>query len=98
MLYEDFSRRQNLQKDLAAVNGTEPAMHVFQALQYLLKLCSHPSLVLTQHHPLWQLISKELQTQGRTLSDVHNAPKLQALKTILQECGIAGKQTRKETD
>lgn len=68
-----------------------------QALQYLRRLCSHPLLVLN-------LKSQEssiapIQSDGASsaaggkdgkagLHDLHNAPKLLALKEILEECGI----------
>jgi TATA-binding protein-associated factor len=68
--------------------------HIFQALQYLRKLCSHPKLVLNQALPEYRTIMKELESQGLTLNDISVAPKLVALRDLLLECGIgtAGEQ------
>jgi TATA-binding protein-associated factor len=37
--------------------------HVFQTLQYLRKLCSHPALVLTPAHPKWLQIQAEFASR-----------------------------------
>lgn len=67
--------------------------HVFQALQYLLKLCSHPLLVLGEKPPdsLISVMSEVMPNSTNILSDLHelqHSPKLIALKEILEECGI----------
>lgn len=62
--------------------------HVFQSLQYLRKLCSHPALVLTPKHPQYQSISQDLARQNSSLHDIKHAPKLLALREILVSCGI----------
>ncbi|MQL74197.1 hypothetical protein Taro_006572 [Colocasia esculenta] len=67
--------------------------HVFQALQYLLKLCSHPLLVLGEKpsESLACLISDVVSGCPDILSALHeleHSPKLVALKEILEECGI----------
>eukprot|EP01122_Echinamoeba_exundans_P015071 TRINITY_DN7005_c0_g1_i1.p1 TRINITY_DN7005_c0_g1~~TRINITY_DN7005_c0_g1_i1.p1 ORF type:complete len:1810 (-),score=400.65 TRINITY_DN7005_c0_g1_i1:40-5469(-) len=67
--------------------------HIFQALQYLRKLCSHPKLVLNQAHPEYRTIMKELDSQGLTLDDISVAPKLVALRDLLLECGIGVTET-----
>ena len=59
-------------------NGSKP--HVFQVLQYLRKLCVHPSLVLTPEHPLMPEINAELQRHNMKMSDLSVAPKFQMLK------------------
>jgi len=67
------------------------SMHVFQALQYLRKLCIHPSLVLTPGHPLEGEVRDELQRQNWSLaSDLEVAPKFSMLKELLIECGLGG--------
>lgn len=53
-----------------------------QALQYLRKLCNHPSLVLTSQHPEYKRITEELAAQSSSLRDIQHAPKLSALKQV----------------
>lgn len=64
--------------------------HVFQALQYLLKLCSHPLLVTGENPPnhLVDLLNEIGLGSGSELHELHHSPKLVALQEILQECGI----------
>ena len=62
--------------------------HIFQALQYLRKVCNHPKLVLEPNHPDYANITKMLKEQNTNLSDVANAAKLSALKQLLLDCGI----------
>ena len=49
MLYEDFAQKQ---KEAVLLNGDQNKIrtHVFQALQYLRKVCNHPKLVLHPQH------------------------------------------------
>lgn len=66
---------------------------MFQALQYLLKLCSHPLLVLGERIPdsVASALSEFLPTGTDTISELHkpcHSPKLVALQEILEECGI----------
>lgn len=67
--------------------------HVFQALQYLRKLCNHPSLVLTAQHPEYKKITELLCTQNSSLRDIQHAPKLSALKQLLLDCGLGNAGT-----
>ncbi|KAL7990489.1 hypothetical protein Chor_013919 [Crotalus horridus] len=62
--------------------------HVFQALQYLRKLCNHPALVLTTHHPEHKRITEKLAAENSSLRDIQHAPKLSALKQLLLDCGL----------
>lgn len=67
--------------------------HVFQALQYLLKLCSHPLLVVGEKvsESVMSLISELLPSCSDIASELHklqHSPKLVALQEILEECGI----------
>lgn len=104
-LYEQFSGSHvkneissmvKLNESADAKEGNSPpktTSHVFQALQYLLKLCSHPLLVtgemisdsfastLSELFPACSDIVSELHK-------LHHSPKLVALKEILEECGI----------
>ncbi|CAB1343439.1 unnamed protein product [Coregonus sp. 'balchen'] len=62
--------------------------HVFQALQYLRKLCNHPSLVLLPQHPEYKRITDQLAAQHSSLRDIQHSPKLSALKQLLLDCGL----------
>lgn len=69
--------------------------HVFQALQYLLKLCSHPLLVVGEKIPgsLSNVLSEMFPQCNDIISELHklhHSPKLVALQEILEECGIGG--------
>ncbi|XP_075072265.1 TATA-binding protein-associated factor 172 isoform X2 [Mixophyes fleayi] len=67
--------------------------HVFQALQYLRKLCNHPALVLSAQHPEYKKITDQLATQSSSLRDIQHAPKLSALKQLLLDCGLGNAGT-----
>ena len=54
-------------------------LHVFQALQYLRKLCNHPLLVLNENDPSHRKIM-EKHKSGPPLHALSQAPKLYALK------------------
>ncbi len=71
LLYEDFSQSSavaQIASDVAASSsaptaGAEKAPHVFTALQYLRKLCSHPLMVLDRGVPAHvKAVSKVLGT------------------------------------
>ncbi|XP_047337513.1 TATA-binding protein-associated factor BTAF1 [Impatiens glandulifera] len=103
-LYEQFSGSHVRQEISTIVNsgdsGTEEvkassgaSSHVFQALQYLLKLCSHPILVLGEKIPdsVSGLLSELLPPGCDIIPELHklrHSPKLVALQQILEECGI----------
>ncbi|KAJ2693826.1 TATA-binding protein-associated factor mot1 [Coemansia sp. IMI 209128] len=100
-LYEEFAKSAvpgNLKKSLG-ISGEEeapkggPVTHVFQALQYLRKVCNHPGLVLTPNHPLFTRVQGELAARGADLHSLDIAPKLQALKDLLNQCGIGLQST-----
>lgn len=68
-------------------------LYLFQALQYLLNLCSHPLLVLGEKLPESLLchLSELFPSTSDIISELHNvhhSPKLVALQEILEECGI----------
>eukprot|EP00698_Gefionella_okellyi_P013057 TRINITY_DN3548_c0_g1_i1.p1 TRINITY_DN3548_c0_g1~~TRINITY_DN3548_c0_g1_i1.p1 ORF type:complete len:965 (-),score=268.58 TRINITY_DN3548_c0_g1_i1:31-2535(-) len=87
-LYEDFSRRHMSGElsELESGGASKPKQqHIFQALQYLRKLCSHPALVLTAEHPEYAQINKELTSP---ITSLEHAPKLTALRDLLVDCGI----------
>ncbi|KAL5706990.1 btaf1 RNA polymerase II [Ranunculus cassubicifolius] len=100
-LYEKFSSS-DVKNDISTLvkpsqedgNGTKASAHVFQALQYLLKLCSHPLLVVGEKiSDSLKILLSELLVPGCSdvvsdLRKLHHSPKLVALQEILQECGI----------
>lgn len=103
-LYEQFSGSHVRQEisSMVKLNETETgegsapsktSSHVFQALQFLLKLCSHPLLVLGEKNQdsLPSLLPDLFSTSsdiGLELHKLHHSPKLVALQEILEECGI----------
>eukprot|EP00250_Pteridium_aquilinum_P022032 c25285_g1_i2 orf=410-6568(-) len=100
-LYDKFSHSQakaevsNLVQEYGVSGDSEgsssrTSSHVFQALQYLRKLCSHPLLVvdeMQQDHVNF-LQSESGKDDKLNLHDLHHSPKLLALKEILEECNI----------
>ncbi|XP_076043200.1 histone acetyltransferase 1 isoform X2 [Oratosquilla oratoria] len=97
-LYEDFARsqaKQNIDNSLCHLRESEDSKalshgHIFQALQYLRKVCNHPKLVLNGQHPQYKEISDYLKNTDSSMSDIQHAAKLPALKQLLLDCGIGG--------
>ncbi|KAK8401952.1 hypothetical protein O3P69_001209 [Scylla paramamosain] len=99
-LYEDFARTQasqsisdTLRSSSRSWEDTSPSSkpqhtHIFQALQYLRKVCNHPKLVLKARHPEYERITAKLKSCNSSLSDISHAAKLPALKQLLLDCGI----------
>ncbi|XP_031131067.1 TATA-binding protein-associated factor BTAF1 [Ipomoea triloba] len=103
-LYEQFSGSDVKQEisSMVKVNESDTGQgseapkastHVFQALQYLLKLCSHPLLVLGEKisESVSSVLSAFLPNGSNIVSELHkphHSPKLVALQEILEECGI----------
>nr|GMD10900.1 TATA-binding protein-associated factor BTAF1 isoform X1 [Ipomoea batatas] len=103
-LYEQFSGSDVKQEisSMVKVNESDTGQgseapkastHVFQALQYLLKLCSHPLLVLGEKNSesVSSVLSAFLPNGSNIVSELHkphHSPKLVALQEILEECGI----------
>ncbi|KAK9809358.1 hypothetical protein WJX73_008453 [Symbiochloris irregularis] len=81
-------------KQAPGAEGAAP--HVFQALQYLRRLCSHPLLALDQGNPVHTAAVLRItgadswQAAQERLHALHHAPKLAALRDLLQQCGIVG--------
>lgn len=66
---------------------------LLQALQFLLKLCSHPLLVIggKMQDSLPRILPDLFATSSDINSELrklHHSPKLVALQEILEECGI----------
>lgn len=89
-LYNDFTTSQAsmVAQETSGEMKKENKSHVFQALQYMRKLCNHPALVMNKNHPKYTATMRDLATQGQNLRDVQHAPKLLALKDLLVDCGI----------
>ncbi|RYO93094.1 hypothetical protein DL766_000238 [Monosporascus sp. MC13-8B] len=88
-LFDDFTKRQGkkLQAD-AGRDDKEAKQHIFQALQYMRKLCNSPALVMTPNNKLYEDTQRFLAKQGTSIEDAIHAPKLTALKDLLVDCGI----------
>ncbi|KAF5386822.1 hypothetical protein D9615_001620 [Tricholomella constricta] len=91
-LYDDFSKSKAHISAETAVQGGQPGQqqHVFQSLQYLRKLCNHPALVLNKDTEAVNVALTHVGGGIDDLSDIQHAPKLQALRQLLTDCGIGG--------
>ncbi|EGE80113.2 TATA-binding protein-associated factor mot1 [Blastomyces dermatitidis] len=88
-LFEDFTKKE--QKDIAKIVGStdkEAKQHIFQALQYMRRLCNSPALVVKENHKRYDEIQKSLAGKNSHIRDVAHAPKLTALRDLLVDCGI----------
>ncbi|KAM7073998.1 TATA-binding protein-associated factor 172 isoform 1-T1 [Molossus nigricans] len=103
-LYEDFAKSrakcdvdETVSSAALSEETEKPKLkatsHVFQALQYLRKLCNHPALVLTPQHPEFKSTTEKLAIQNSSLHDIQHAPKLSALKQLLLDCGLGNGST-----
>ncbi|THH31546.1 hypothetical protein EUX98_g2662 [Antrodiella citrinella] len=93
-MYDDFSRSRASQEAADVVKSdkdTKPPQqqHVFQSLQYLRKLCNHPALVLkNDKQAIQEAFSKAGHGPNANLSDIQHAPKILALRQLLNDCGV----------
>lgn len=94
-LYKDFANKQKtivkdelLKDDPMETEEGSTKTHIFQALQYMRKLCNHPALVVSPNHPQAAEVASFLASRKSDLRDIEHAPKLKSLKTLLLECGI----------
>lgn len=88
-LFEDFTKKEG--KTIAEKAGSgdkEAKQHIFQALQYMRKLCNSPALVMKEGHKQYEETQRLLAKQGTSLRDPIHAPKLLALRDLLVDCGI----------
>ncbi|KAF9987784.1 TATA-binding protein-associated factor mot1 [Modicella reniformis] len=103
-LYEEFAKSQIKQEvedgltDSSKGDSPQKATHIFQALQYLRKLCNHPLLVVNEKHPEYSKVMRQLKSQNQSLRDIGFAPKLQALRQLLMDCGIGSKSPVSESN
>lgn len=88
-LYDEFAKsqaRSSVEEDLGAGVVAKPgekpkgATHIFQALQYLRRLCNHPLLVVSDKYPNYKKVETFLNKTNTNIHSISNAPKLQALK------------------
>ena len=97
-LFEDFAKKER--KTLAEEAGSESKeakQHIFQALQYMRKLCNSPALVVKENHKQYSTIQSSLARQNSSLRDVAHAPKLTALRDLLVDCGIGTESSDSNT-
>jgi len=88
-LFEDFTKKESQKiAEQAGREDKEAKQHIFQALQYMRKLCNSPALVMKPGHRLYLDTQRLLAKQGTSLEDVVHAPKLTALRDLLVDCGI----------
>ncbi|RKF61793.1 TATA-binding protein-associated factor MOT1 [Erysiphe neolycopersici] len=88
-LFNDFTKKEGASLINAACSGDKEAkQHIFQALQYMRKLCNSPTLVLKEGHKQYEEVQRMLSRQGSSLNDPAHAPKLTALRDLLVDCGI----------
>lgn len=97
-LFEDFTKKE--QKQLASKMGSSEKSdkeHIFQALQYMRRLCNSPALVVKEGHKQYNEVQQYLHAKNSYIRDVSHAPKLTALRDLLLDCGI-GVAPPSETD
>ncbi|KAJ2990580.1 hypothetical protein NUW58_g2879 [Xylaria curta] len=88
-LFEDFTKKQGKKlTEEAGRDDKDAKQHIFQALQYMRKLCNSPALVMTPSNKLYDETQRLLAKSGTSVEDPIHAPKLTALKDLLVDCGI----------
>lgn len=88
-LFDDFSKKERKQlENNAGSQEKEAKQHIFQALQYMRKLCNSPSLVVKEGYKQADEVNSWLSRKGSNLRDIAHAPKLSALRDLLLDCGI----------
>ncbi|KAF2114547.1 hypothetical protein BDV96DRAFT_577033 [Lophiotrema nucula] len=95
-LFEDFSKKEGREIQSKAGNADrESKQHIFQALQYMKKLCNSPALVIKPTHKQYDSTQRYLKQQNTSIEDIAHAPKLGALKDLLVDCGIGAADVEK---
>ncbi|KAG6003671.1 hypothetical protein E4U54_000646 [Claviceps lovelessii] len=90
-LFDDFTKKQGKKLQAEAGRDDKDAkQHIFQALQYMRKLCNSPAMVMKPGTPVYEETQKILRRQGTSIEDTIHAPKLTALRDLLVDCGIGG--------
>ena len=84
-LFTDFSKSESRAiADDMGKEDKESKQHIFQALQYMRKVCNSPALVLKPGTSK----AHEVLRAGYSPEDPAQAPKLGALRDLLVDCGI----------
>ena len=88
-LFEDFNKKEVKSIQSMAGNADKEAkQHIFQALQYMRKLCNSPAMVVKDGHKQYAAIQGLLARENSDIKDPKHAPKLTALRDLLVDCGI----------
>jgi TATA-binding protein-associated factor len=88
-LFDDFTKKEGRSlQDMAGNPDKEAKQHIFQALQYMRKLCNSPALVMKEGHKQYAATQALLARDNTSLADPKHAPKLMALRDLLVDCGI----------
>ena len=96
-LFADFIKKESPKVHAAAGEGDSAGkQHIFQALQYMRKLCNSPAMVFRENHPQYAELAAQLAKEKTTLRDPIHAPKLGALRDLLVDCGIGSADVDKE--
>lgn len=96
-LFEDFTKKEGKEIQSKAGNADrESKQHIFQALQYMRKLCNSPSLAIKPTHKQYGATQAFLKKNNTSLEDIVHAPKLGALKDLLVDCGIGAADVERE--
>ncbi|KAK4635844.1 TATA-binding protein-associated factor mot1 [Fulvia fulva] len=92
-LFDDFTKKEakSLQ-DMAGNPDKEAKTHIFQALQYMRKLCNSPAMVMKEGHKQYAATQALLAKENSSIKDPKHAPKLTALRDLLVDCGIGADQ------
>ncbi|RDW93333.1 DNA-binding ATPase [Aspergillus mulundensis] len=93
-LFEDFTKKeQKALQDKMGSSEKSDKEHIFQALQYMRRLCNSPALVVKDGHKQYNEVQDYLQKKKSYIRDVAHAPKLSALRDLLLDCGIGVEPT-----
>jgi TATA-binding protein-associated factor len=88
-LFEDFFKKERKTVENSVGSADKEAkQHIFQALQYMRKLCNSPALVVKEGNKQYDAVQKQLAASKSNLRDIAHAPKLRALRDLLVDCGI----------
>jgi TATA-binding protein-associated factor len=83
ILFDEFQHSQASVEAETSVKEGVAKTHVFQALQYMRKVCNHPALVMKDDQPETNLLLEKAAAGGevsKSVRNVEHAPKLLALK------------------
>ncbi|KAF2020641.1 hypothetical protein BU24DRAFT_361156 [Aaosphaeria arxii CBS 175.79] len=96
-LFEDFTKKEGKEiQNKAGAADRESKQHIFQALQYMKKLCNSPAMVIKPTHKQYDATQHYLKQHNTSLEDIAHAPKLGALKDLLVDCGIGAADVEKD--